>query len=167
MADTRVQLEVEDWVRENWMKVHFSQSFHRKRLKLSSGGVFDFDAVSSDGLIAASISTSAATTSGGKHGTRKLMKLRSDMLFLLMAEQPSKRLMILTEESMHALCLKEVSGGRVPRGIEFILAKIPSELEGRLIESRQKASREVSPRTILEELPDEVLLKSTNTVSQK
>ncbi|OAI44452.1 hypothetical protein AYO42_04705 [Rhizomicrobium sp. SCGC AG-212-E05] len=160
MADTRVQLEVEDWVRENWMQTQFSQNFHRKRLKLSSGGVFDFDAVSSDGAIAASISTSASTTSGGKHGTGKLMKLRSDMLFLLMAEQPTKRLMILTEVSMYATCLKEIDGGRVPSGIEFFLAKIPVELESRLVQSREKASKEVSPRKILEQLPDELLLKT-------
>ncbi len=89
------------------------------------------------------------------------MKIRSDMLFLLMAEQPSKRVIILTEESMYATCLKEVAGGRVPQSIEFLLAKIPAELEDRLIKSREKASREVSPRTVLEELPDELLLETS------
>ena len=60
MADTRVQLEVEDWVRENWMKEKYGQQFHRKRVKLVSGGVFDFDAVSEDKTIGACISTSGA-----------------------------------------------------------------------------------------------------------
>jgi hypothetical protein len=55
MADTRVQLEVEDWVRRNWMDKKYGQQFSRDRVKLSSGGVFDFDAVSQDGKIAAAI----------------------------------------------------------------------------------------------------------------
>jgi hypothetical protein len=40
MADTRVQLEVEDWVREHWMQQQFGQNFYRNRLKLSSGGFY-------------------------------------------------------------------------------------------------------------------------------
>lgn len=66
MADTHVQLEIEDWVRRNWMEAEFGQTFHRDRVKLSSGGVFDFDAASYDKGIAASISTAGARTSSGK-----------------------------------------------------------------------------------------------------
>lgn len=58
MADTRVQLEVEDWVRREWMPGKFGQSFYRERVGLSSGGVCDFDAVSSDKNVVAAISTS-------------------------------------------------------------------------------------------------------------
>ena len=58
MADTRVQLEVEDWVWQAWMPQHFGISFYRERLKIRSGGVFDFDAVSADRTIVATISTS-------------------------------------------------------------------------------------------------------------
>jgi hypothetical protein len=67
MADTRVQVEVEDWVRCNWMASHFGTKFSRERLPLRSGGVFDFDAVSEDRSIVATVSTSGAKTSGGKH----------------------------------------------------------------------------------------------------
>ncbi len=52
MADTRIQIQVEDWIRRNWMPKKFGQKFHRERLQLSSGGVFDFDAVSADNKIA-------------------------------------------------------------------------------------------------------------------
>src|SRR2546428_1394354 len=107
MADTRVQLEIEDWVRENWMRQHFNQPFYRNRLKLSTGGVFDFDAVSEDKSIAACISTSAAKTSTGKAAVGKLLKIRSDMLFLHLAVSLSKKLIILTDQSMHKVCLKE------------------------------------------------------------
>jgi hypothetical protein len=167
MADTRVQVEVEDWIRENWMRERFGQEFYRNRIKLSSGGVFDFDAVSIDKSIAASISTSSAKTSGGKHAVGKLMKLRSDMLFLLMAEGPSKRYIVLTEESMHATCLKEKVGGRIPHGIEFLLAAIPQELEERLVRARAVASREVSPTALTEVLPDELLLQKSEDSAEK
>jgi hypothetical protein len=158
MADTRVQLEIEDWVRETWMLQKFSQSFYRNRLKLSTGGVFDFDAVSEDKTIAACISTSAAKTSGGKAGSGKLFKLRSDMLFLHLAEGLKRKLIILTDESMHAACHKEASGKRVPQGIEFLLASIPDTLQLRLIEARAAASKEVT-REKINSLPDEIILR--------
>jgi hypothetical protein len=145
MADTRVQLEVEDWVRRTWMPDRFGQKFNRDRCKLSSGGVFDFDAVSDDAKIVASISTSGAKTASGKPAVGKLLKLRSDMLFLLLAQEAEKRIIILTEPDMYELCNKERSGGRVPLSIEFVLATIPDELRQKLQDARKIASREVSP----------------------
>ena len=160
MADTRVQLEVEDWVRENWMPGQFGQSFYRNRVKLSSGGVFDFDAVSDDRSIAACISTSGSKTSGGKHAVGKLLKIRSDMFFLLLATGLKRRLVILNELDMHETCLKEQNGGRVPPEIEFHLARIPDELHERLVRARAAASREVT-REKVEQLPDELSLGSS------
>lgn len=157
MADTRIQVEVEDWVRENWMAKTFDRQFYRNRLKLSSGGVFDFDAVSEDKSIAACISTSSERTSGGKLAVGKMMKLRSDMLFLHLALGLSKRLIVLTEEGMFAHCEKERKGGRVPLDIEFILASLPADLRERLAQARKIASQEVTPREV-EQLPDELLL---------
>lgn len=145
MADTRVQLEVEDWVRDNWMPQQYGIAFHRNRLALTSGGVFDFDAVSEDRTIAACISTSRGKTASGKNGVGKLFKLRSDMFFLLLAKEPRRRLLILTEDDMHATCLKERAGGRCPPEIEFMHVKLPGDLISRLHEARLKASREVTP----------------------
>jgi hypothetical protein len=145
MADTRVQLEVEDWVRTNWMKETYGQKFGRERVKLRSGGKFDFDAVSSDDEIVATISTSASITSGGKHGVGKMMKIRSDMLFLTMADA-KRRLVVLTEKDMFDKCLAEVAGGRVPPEIEFALAEIPDELREKLKKARKASSDEVQPK---------------------
>jgi hypothetical protein len=144
MADTRCQLECEDWVRLHWLPTRFGQQFHRERLRLSSGGFFDFDAVSQDRSIAATISTSGATTASGKHAVGKLMKLRSDMLFLLLANRPQS-LIVLTEQDMYRLCLKEREGGRAPNSIEFLYAELPPELAQRLREARRVSSAEVSP----------------------
>jgi hypothetical protein len=145
MADTRIQIEVEDWVRDNWMSEKFGCEFHRNRLALSSGGVFDFDAVSQDRKIVACISTSGGKTARGKHAVGKLLKLRSDMLFLLLAKEPRKRIIVLTECDMLDVCIKEEKGGRVPQEIEFVLAEIPDELRRKLTQARANASKEVSP----------------------
>ena len=62
MADTRFQLEVEDWVRSYWMASPFDMKFSRGRLPICSGGVFDFDAVSEDRSVLATILTSGSKT---------------------------------------------------------------------------------------------------------
>ena len=145
MADTRVQLEVEDWVRANWMRETYGQKFARERVKLRSGGYFDFDAVSGDDTIVASISTSASITSGGKNGVGKMMKIRSDMLFLSMIEA-KRRIIVLTEKDMFDKCILETNGGRVPPEIEFALAVIPDDLREKLKKARDLSSKEVSPK---------------------
>ena len=146
MADTRCQLECEDWVRLNFLPVRFGQPFSRERLRLSSGGVFDFDAVSTDRKIVATISTSGATTASGKYGVGKMMKLRSDMLFLLLAER-LQSFIVLTECDMYELCRKEQQAGRVPKQIDFLHAELPPELVQRLREARRVSSAEVSPQS--------------------
>jgi len=146
MADTRVQLEVEDWIRREWMPRALGQKFHRERLYLSSGGVFDFDAVSEDHKIIATISTSGAKTATGKHAVGKLLKIRSDMFFLLLVPNVQRRIVILAEGDMVELCRKEVEGGRVPTSIEFVHAEIPEALATKLKSARMIASREVSPK---------------------
>ncbi|MGA3168530.1 MAG: hypothetical protein ABSF14_20700 [Terriglobia bacterium] len=145
MADTRVQLEVEDWVRRNWMASQFGMRFSRERLPLRSGGVFDFDAVSEDRSTVATISTSGAITSGGRHAVGKILKLRSDMLFLTMVEA-KRRVIVLTERDMCDQCEKEAAGGRVPPEIEFVCAVVPEELRARLVSARLKASGEFDAR---------------------
>ena len=149
MADTRIQLEVEDWVRRNWMSSHFGMRFSRERLALRSGGVFDFDAVSEDLSVVATISTSGSKTSGGKSAVGKILKLRSDMLFLTMVEA-KRRLVILTGRDMCDQCEKEAAGGRVPPEIEFACAMIPEELRARLVAARLKASGESLGKTELD-----------------
>ncbi len=96
------------------MPIEFGCDFSRNRLILTSGGVFDFDAVSKDRKIAACISTSGGKTVSGKYAVGKLLKIRSDILFLLLAKEPEKRVIILTEPDMFDVCTKEKVGSRVP-----------------------------------------------------
>ena len=147
MADTRIQLEVEDWVRRNWMETQYGTKFSRERLRLRSGGVFDFDAVSDDHSIVATISTSGAKTSTGKYAVGKILKLRSDMLFLTQVDA-KRRIIVLTERDMCDQCNKEFAAGRVPKEIEFVCADIPADLRARLVEGRGKASGESSGKAV-------------------
>jgi hypothetical protein len=126
------------------MPTVFGQPFYRERVQLTSGGVFDFDAVSADKTIITSISTSGARTASGKHAGGKVMKLRSDMLFLLLSEA-SRKCIILCEPDMHALCEGERDAGRVPKEIEFFHVPLPDELAVKLAAARKISSDEVSP----------------------
>jgi len=144
MADTRCQTECERWIRETWLAKQFGQPFSEQNVPLTSGGQFKFDAVSEDGKVVASISTSKAAMSSGKVGVGKLMKLRGDMLFHVLAKAPRK-LMIFTEECMYQSCMKERNRGRTPQDIEFMLVLLPAGLATKLAASREISSREVRP----------------------
>jgi hypothetical protein len=118
-----------------------ARSSPENAFELRSGGVFDFDAVSDDGSIVATISTSGSKTSGMKYAVGKILKLRSDMLFLTLV-QAERRVIVLSEQDMFDQCEKEVADGRVPEEIEFACGEIPAELRTRLVAARLKASRE-------------------------
>ena len=144
MADTRCQVECEDWIRREWMPAIFGHPFYRERVQLTSGGVFDFDAVSADQTIIASISTSDSRTASGNFATGKMMKIRSDILYLLMTNA-ARRLVILCETDMYERCQRELAAGRLPKDIEFLHAPLPDALAIRLFAARQIGSNEVSP----------------------
>lgn len=145
MAATHVQREAEAWVRDEWLAREFKQIFSRKDLPLFSGGRYSFDAVSADDKTAAVISTSGARTSSGNYGVGKMLKIRSDMFFLMLANVQT-RMVILTERDMYELCVKEKERGRIPEFIELKYAKLPDDLAYRLRSARKIASDEVTPR---------------------
>lgn len=145
MADSTAHLAAEDWIRREWMPTQFGGRFGRERLKLSGGGNFDFDAVSADERCAAVISASTGKTASGRAALPKLMKIHSDILFLLMADL-DRRLVIMSDEGLHKLCSAEIAKGRMPPGVEFWHAALPAELEERLNLARKVAADEVTPK---------------------
>lgn len=144
MANSRYQLEVEQYLRVQYLPKKFGQDFHPARLMLSTGGTFDFDAVRVDGNVVVNISTSTGRTASGNFASGKVQKIRADMLFLLMA-QARQRIILLTEEDMYQIFLSEKEKGRVPQKIEFLRAEIPAEIADPLKVARKLASDEVSP----------------------
>lgn len=131
MANSRYRHEVEKFVRETFLPVRFGKRFAGKAVCLSDGGLFNCDAVSDDESIIACICTNAGKTASGRTATPKLMKVRSDILFMLRASA-SRRLIVTTCADMHALCERQRAIGRMPREIEFHLADIEVEMRLRL-----------------------------------
>jgi len=146
MANTEIQHKVEDWVRVNFLEREYNCSFTEKKVPLIWGGVFKFDAVSEDGKIVANISTSAANMAGGKPGIGKKKKLLADTLFLLNVKDAEKLMLIFTEENMRDQFEGERKRGRFPHNIDLIVVDLPAQLRASLKKSRQKASREVTPK---------------------
>ncbi|MGB8369178.1 MAG: hypothetical protein ACLPYZ_15105 [Limisphaerales bacterium] len=141
MADSKIQAQAEKWIRETWLPKHFNWSFHKGQLRLSSGGLFEFDAVSDDQKLIASISTNGGITAAGRKATPKLNKVRSDILFLLLCEA-NRRLVLLTDKAMFDLCEQERINGRMPLQVEFIHATLPPDLEEQCKAARQIAAQE-------------------------
>lgn len=57
-----------------------------------------------------------------------------------------RRLIVLTEKTMFDVCRREVDKGRMPREVEFYYAPAPIRLRESLLQSRRRASEEVSPQ---------------------
>jgi hypothetical protein len=144
MANTRIQKEAEGWIRSTYLRRVFRREFRQAQVRLSSGGTFEFDAVSADGAIVAVISTSRARTASGGYGSGKLHKIRADVLFLLLA-RARRRIAVFTEADMFDEVSGEAARGRLPRSIELRLARLPPSLARRVARARRASSREVSP----------------------
>ena len=146
MADSRFQLRCERWVREEWLCREFRTEFREEQVVLSSGGTFKFDAVSADKSIVAVVSTSSSRTGTRKLATGKMHKIRSDILFLLLAN-PVTALVVLTERDMFDYWVREQAKGRAPKHIRFVHVPLPADFASELLVVKKRASAEVSPAT--------------------
>lgn len=111
MANTHIQKQVEEWIRQEWMPKHYHQDFSEEDVSLCSGGTFTFDAVSVDGKIVANISTSGRKTGGGQHGPGKVHKIRSDVFFLLLVKAERTLLLLLVVLWVALFVMELLSGG--------------------------------------------------------
>jgi len=146
MADTSVQHEAERWVVEHGLAALFQgESFTAKKLQLTWGGHFAFDAVSNDNSIVIAISTSHARTASGKFATAKIQKLKTDAFYLLHLKQKARCIMVFTEESMCAHFSAIAATGRFPPEIELVHIALPSYLQEKVLGARAIASKETTP----------------------
>src|SRR5262245_15989126 len=99
MADTTdVRKLVPDWVRSHFLPKTLGEDFESREVRLRTDGRRVFPAVSADSSIVVTISTSGDKTGSGNGGEGKKHKVRSDMLFLLMADA-SRRIQVFTDRS--------------------------------------------------------------------
>ena len=146
MADTRVQVEVEGWVRKQLEK-EYGEVFIKKQVELKWGGWFEADAWSRSGIVAC-ISTSRYKTSGGKPGSGKVNKLYKDLLFMLNMRGVKEIYFVVTERDMYEYLCRRREEGRFPPETEVRLKfmDLPDALRYDLELARQEASIETSPK---------------------
>ena len=146
MANTSVNHEAEQWVVAYGLPPHFDgRQFKPGNLKLSWGGSFAFDAVSVDKTIVAAVSTSAARTATGKSASAKYQKLKTDALYLLHIPTECRKIMVFTEPCMCQYFSVAASAGRFPPSIELLHIALPPDLQAKVLETREIASKETSP----------------------
>lgn len=146
MADTSINLVAERWIVAHGLSDHFAgQLFRPKKLKLSWGGFFAFDAVSEDEGVVVSITTSAARTASGNVATAKYQKLKTDALYLLHIAHKCRQVMVFTEACMREYFAAVATAGRFPPSIELMHVELPTDLQAKVVATRVLASKETSP----------------------
>src|SRR4051794_25144215 len=127
MANTRfLTTQVEEHVR-SVLGERYGLDFTKERLPLTPGGTHEFDAVSSDRKIVASIKTSSGLTSGGRIPSGKINSATSEVYFLTLVDAP-RRLLVLTTPSFHEIFTR-VMVGKIAPGIEVVLEVLPPEIQ--------------------------------------
>jgi hypothetical protein len=121
LADTRLlTTDVEDYVRQVLTKRH-GQLFRKQSLLLRSGGRHEFDAVSKDTSVVASIKSSSGLTAGGNVPWGKINSSVADVYYLSLVDAQN-RLLVLTTREFFDLFTKKMVGRIAP---EVLVECIP------------------------------------------
>jgi hypothetical protein len=142
MADTTyLKRVVECFVRDALTR-EFGTRFESRFLPLSTGGTHEFDAVSEDGRIVASIKSASGKTAGGKNPSGKIKDSIAELYFLSLATAPI-RMLVLTSPEFHAI-MSGVLAGRLAAGLSLKLVPLPQDIQERVEHVQKAASQEVS-----------------------
>lgn len=143
MANTNLyKTHVEPFVRAELERIH-GVAFSSKIIALPTGGTHEFDAVSTDGAIVASIKSLSAKTASGKRPAAKYHNCVAELYFLSLVDAP-RRILVLTTPEWHVMFMEYMKGRLVP-GVEIELLRLPPELQAEVDKVRDMASNEVSP----------------------
>lgn len=147
MAKTTELREVELFIRKQLAKDYRGHTFTEKALSLrkrrdGTYAVHNFDAVSEDNTIVASIKSHSWLTSGGKRPSGKIAEIYQS-LYLLTLINAKTKLLILTDRETYEGFLSE-SDGKIANGVEIKLYPLPPELQAMVKKVKQRASREMS-----------------------
>lgn len=145
VADTSyLRYTVEPWVRDQ-LSQRYNLGFESRRLILSPGGTREFDAVSEDLSVVASIKAHSGLTSGGRNPSAKISSALLEVYFLSLIE-PQRRLLILTNPDFYEIFTKRTIG-QVPDSISVELITLPSTMQVVVDQVTSKASEEMDGRT--------------------
>jgi len=143
MADTRyLRNEVERYIRGKLADL-YGQKFSAKFLKLVTGRDHEFDAVSDDGAIVASIKATSGLTARGKPPQGKFNNAIAELYYLTLVDA-HHRLLILTNPKFPKLLVARTKGA-LNQSLSIICIGLPHEMQGKVDEVLRAASKEVSP----------------------
>ena len=137
----------EEKIRERLSEVGFFKeknlkNFRKQKLRLSSGGEFEFDAVDGGGKAAVCISTSKGLTHRGSVQSGTLSKIYKDMYFLLMAENINHRVVVFSEKSAYDVFCKQQKKKRVHPKIALLHVPLSNETQTQIEGANKEASTE-------------------------
>ncbi|MFI5260101.1 MAG: hypothetical protein ACHQ01_10925 [Candidatus Limnocylindrales bacterium] len=143
MADTMyLRRVVETYIRER-LALEFGQPFSARFLDLVSGGKHEFDAVSHDQRVVASIKAASGLTSGGRNPSGKIKDSIAELYYLSLVSAPVRRL-ILTTPAFYGI-FKKATTGAVAAGIDVVCVPLPAEIQREVDRVVSAASQEVTP----------------------
>ncbi len=145
MADTTyLRRVVETYVREQLTR-EFAQPFSAAFLALMPGGRHEFDAVSRDRLVVASVKSTSGLTAGGRNPAGKIKDCVAELYYLSLVEAPIRRLILTTPAFFDIF--GGATFGAIAKGIDVVCMPLPAEMQREVDKVVAMASREVSPLT--------------------
>lgn len=146
MADTRyLTTVVEDYVRSQ-LEIRYGVRFTKQRLRLRTRGHHEFDAVSDDRAIVASIKATSGRTAGGNLPQGKFNNALAEIYFLTLVEAPT-RLLVLTNEGFKDLLMHRIAGA-LPDDVGITLVPLSETIQVQVDAVLAVASKEVSPQAL-------------------
>ena len=148
MADTRyLTKEVEDFVRLRLRQLHGTE-FSKRKLSLTTGGKHEFDAVSTDGDIVASIKATSGRTSGGNLPQGKFNNAIAELYYLNLVKAPT-RILVLTNADFRGLLVRKLQGAIAP-GVSIEYIPLSVEIQAEVDKVVRAASDEMSRQAAAE-----------------
>lgn len=146
MANTSyLRYTVEPWVRDR-LAEKYGQAFSPRVLPLTPGGTHEFDAVSHDRRIVASIKANSGLTSGGNHPTGKVATCLNEVYFLTLVDAWT-RLLVLTNPDFHKIFTRATAGQIAP-GVKVELLPLPADMQQSVDGVTALASMEMSREAV-------------------
>lgn len=142
MADTTyIKRIVEPYVRVELGR-EFGINFSSQHLTLTTGGTHEFDAVSDNQKIVASIKSAGGKTARGKRPSGKISDSEAELYYLTLVQSDTK-LMVFTTPEFYDIMVKRLDG-RLASGISLKLIELPVEMQKQIVQIQTNASTEVS-----------------------
>ena len=145
--------EVESYVR-TVLERRYGQTFSARVLQLRTGGSHEFDCVSRDGSVVASVKSASGLTAGGKNPSGKIKDSLAELYYLSLVEAPV-RLLVLTTPAFYEIFTKATRGA-IAEGIGVECIPLPTEIQAEVDQVVRAASAEVTPSVALKAVPSEV-----------